>query len=143
MITDWLDPVSYKLGQAAGGGGGGNPNYVETISGTVANPWGTYSPSALFTAAESGAVSISITATVEGVPQSPMIFVGDIGRSERAFVYPKIQSSGAVDNSLSNVLVYGSTGSVLHYGTFTNPSEGMEYINDDTTVLTIVHHPLP
>ena len=23
MITDWLDPVSYKLGQAAGGGGGG------------------------------------------------------------------------------------------------------------------------
>ncbi len=34
MITDWLDPVSYKLGQAAGGG---NPNTVETYSGTTAN----------------------------------------------------------------------------------------------------------
>lgn len=31
MITDWLDPVSYKLGQAAGGGSGGSGELFETV----------------------------------------------------------------------------------------------------------------
>lgn len=35
-----FDPVSYAMGKKAGGGGGGNPNYIETITGTLANPWG-------------------------------------------------------------------------------------------------------
>ena len=62
MITDWLDPVSYKLGLAAGrGGGGGNPNYVETITGTLANPFGSYTPAEIRQMLASQSASVTLT----------------------------------------------------------------------------------
>lgn len=49
-------------------GGGGNPNYVETIEGTLANPWGSVDPSALHQSVLSGDASamLDIDATVLG-----------------------------------------------------------------------------
>ncbi len=141
MITDWLDPVSYKLGQAAGGGGGGgNPNYVETIEGTLANPWGKVDYGLLLIDIASNNATAIITvpalsffSSYLNVSSNHLIANGarfNIG--EPSLLSAGLASYGG-DGTLNSLLMWqnGTTVDV------TSTMSGYE------TTLTIIHHPLP
>ena len=139
MITDWLDPVSYKLGQAAGGGGGGgNPNYVETIVGTLANPWGSYAFSDIRRNIANNAITAYITTS-----DSRKWFIPS-GKSTGNNLWVRFNGgfSNTIDYDCISITSSGTTTSV-HYeysdGNYT------ETTIDPTTpcMLTIIHHPLP
>ena len=136
MITDWLDPVSYKLGQAAGGGG--NPNYVETISGTVANPWGAANYLELIDGISSNELTVAMTiggtslnaSVINGILFSMALFDLPEGTEpyQGASVFYSILNEGALTIAKANF----GTGS----GWGDLPSA-------TPTTLTIIHHPLP
>ena len=143
MITDWLDPVSYKLGQAAGGGGGGgNPNYVETITGTLANPWGDYLPSELFGDAN---VSLVLSADVDDnvITFMPVPVVNNqLYCFCGAFSARKVGGRTQLIQADSECVFYEPNGAFLSYGNLATPSDYNEY-SGSVTQLVVTHHPMP
>lgn len=123
-------------------GGGGNPNYMETITGTLANPWGEYLPSELLGKEE---VSVVLTAEVDGVEivfmPVPVVnnqlycFCG-------AFNARKAGGSTVLVQADSECVFYEPTGAFLSYGNLATPNDYNEY-SDSETKLLIIHHPLP
>lgn len=124
--------------------GGGNPNYVETIQGTLANPWGSISPATLkeeltfFNA--SAELIIDARALVQDSvylqasyrsPQDILWFysVGTISETNTSAVGVTYEATGAFMNAMA-----------LNAGQFMNISP---YASSLPTVLRIIHHPLP
>ena len=144
MITDWLDPVSYKLGQAAGGGGGGgNPNYVETITGTLANPWGDIDILDLGQKVmnNNATVFLEINDASHSVTPLQGLFIVDDVNVSAMFSFSMFfdESFSAISvvflggNFLNSVSIDGTAGSYT-----------VDQIPSTTpTTLTIIHHPLP
>lgn len=146
MITDWLDPVSYKLGIAAGGGGGSNPNYAETITGTLANPWGGVDTAALLTEIQSNNATcmMTIDATALDIGIFPVIALPFA--VSQGFIFELIGTSGpALNNWGCTSVNYHSDGTFYTFYALTggNVIDPGSYASTIPTTLTIIHHPLP
>lgn len=126
-----FDPVSYLMGKKAGGGGGGNPNYVETIEGTLANPWGDYAFNDIMDLVSSRNATLILSfigaqdyaCEVQSVHNVPRFFVG-------------------YRTGIRYISVVYTTSGVFSYA---RSIEDEVTIADGRTActLTIIHHPLP
>ena len=122
---------------------GGNPNYVETVTGTLANPWGEKTPSDLFSGAKSGNLTmiINVDATAIGGTRLSAAFypfgninvfrltIANSQLSNWLCVYAEYYDSGVINAA------YGlQNEAVLDYSL---------YASLISTTLTIIYHPLP
>lgn len=120
---------------------GGNPNYVETIEGTLANPWGEKNPSTLYDAMEQGDITLSLSINVPGIDLTlPCVIVGD------KLTFP------VASNQPTSFLA-----GVVEYDNFDVSEKVYQIVKDDLTtmditagfplqtpvILTIINHPLP
>lgn len=125
--------------------GGGNPNYVETVTGTAANPWGDVSLDVLTDAILAGNATVYIK--VDGSAL-------DLGTQEYY-----VQNRGIADgylpfgacgfrnnNWMAGLLIYNiinkglSTSKILFNNVTTDLAP---YASLIPTEITIIHHPLP
>jgi len=139
--------IAKKL--SGGSGGGGNPNTVQTVTGTVASMWGDIDLDALLTAL------LNMEATVYAYLNASAIGMGEF----RFMIYPfKDGSYGGMYVTASDITPNGSSASVKAYsifweldgsltyydyvdnGAYTDATAYASYI---TTELTVVWHPLP
>lgn len=130
----------------------GNPNYVETIEGTLANPFGSYTIKQL--REEFLANNISVVLSFRFTPDS----------TERVFNCMLLPSAGSFlsDMNASVLEIFDKvsiviTGPVLSYNYNTSAFTRADYIRASSTdpatsiaipsntpcTLTIIHHPLP
>lgn len=126
---------------------GGNPNYVETITGTVANPWGDTDPLALLTALADGnaTVFMEIDASVLGIsyPVRPQAS-NTAALHGDSFWFAAIMTLG--ETSSTAVLIEYLDNGVLNFikalinGQY---NELSQYASILPTTLTIIRHPLP
>lgn len=145
-----LDAESFLLGIAAGGGGGGgNLNYIETVAGTLANPWGEYTASDLFSKARSGNLTMYITADVQysqsgSVETATVMFFPVSGAPTFGFIKPSIAASllnfARITYSLTGALNRAVAGNI---NTNAQTQELLTVSSDTACTLTIIHHPLP
>lgn len=152
MITDWLDPVSYKLGQAAGGGGGGgNPNYVETITGTIGNPWGAHTFSDIKAALASNEITAYI---VDDLLPGERIYLEASADGVSGFTgsfHISTQSSVIIVDREIEYVAYDSNGACVAFfsvmGTTSQNAMTVDDYTEDaadaTCTLYLIHHPLP
>lgn len=142
-----FDPVSYLMGKEAGGGG--NPNYVETITATLANPLGDSG----YTIADMVALIASNAITMMVNVEASAIGFGDFSAYMYAFnngQYNVLHMNGvsAAGESAEDWTVFAYTlvsggadiAYVLSGGIVTDLSM---YLGGVPTTLTIIHHPLP
>lgn len=126
----------------------GNPNYVETISGTLANPWGEYAASELFSAARGGELTMYISASVtyseSGTAETAtMMFFPISGAPTFGFTKP-----GSGLNTIYFARIgYGNTGKMSkavagNINTLNETQELLQIPSDTATTLTIIHHPM-
>ena len=130
-------------------GGGGNPNSVETIEGTVANPWGDYGVADIISMINDDAnytIFIDVdTGSQDYIRLFPFIWRTGINFG-RAYCSDSDEPSSWVADS---ILYSKETGE--HIGSAT--IDGLMDEDDGTvmegfffltpTILTIIHHPLP
>ena len=120
-----------------------NPNSVETITGTLANPWGEKTPVNLFSGAKSGDLTMlmDVDATAIGGATFHVVFypfgttngfglfVASSQLSNSVGVFAEYADSGVME------VAYGlQNGSILDYS---------PYASTISTTLTIIYHPLP
>lgn len=122
---------------------GGNPNYVETVTGTLANPWGDVSYSELLDAVNNNNATckLAVDATAIDFGIIPMIV-----SSGGSFLYSELvaYASNAVSGWVALVANYSGTG-VLEtaYALRDGTAISLLPFSSSPTTLTIVHHPLP
>lgn len=142
-----LDTESFLLGIATGGGGdGGNPNYIETIEGTLANPIPYERYSEILNDLENGNVTMYINGSATGV--GPYTLYAKPGASSHimaffADVVSKYFVSGSFyfPNHEGEILdLYA-----IRYTIVTNEAVNLSSIfnSDDPVTTTIIHHPMP
>lgn len=128
------------------GKAGGNPNYVETITGTLANPWGSAEPATLYTELVSNAASILLTTSV-GNDTVTLPIVADAAGILRRF-----KAVTAVDYNeglQTYTAAYDDNGTLLVFVRATAFSDNgsidnlISVASGVPTTLTIIHHPLP
>lgn len=133
-----FDPVSYAMGaKASGGGGGGNPNYIETIEGTLANPWGEYSYSELVSAINNHEISCELVFQPSDHSTGHLFYYGS-GIAGWGYVVGTTNTVG----TLYRVL-YKTNGTLNVAKIFTSFNEHIEIDPSTPCTLTIIHHPLP
>ena len=135
-----------KAIEEQGSSSGGNPNYVETIEGTMANPWGnidfeTIANKCLSNDAtmylfvhgeEAGRSDIELSLQRAGMGSGEIPFGATRGNSLEGLGGALAIYDGSTGNAIVTTIEIG--------GTVTDLSETAEQI---PTTLTIVHHPLP
>lgn len=117
--------------------GGGNPNYVETIEGTLSNPWGLYSFDDIFNGIVNSEITVAMS--VQGLTQGlylPLFISGDESITTQACSY----SAGGVPTSAAIVEWYGGD---LDTHTIWLDGEVQTLPVFLVTTLKIIHHPLP
>ena len=133
--------VASKL---AGGGGGGNPNTIQTVSGTAANPFGNIDKVALNAAllSNQATVKMELDFTVLGAGTVSAYIKGvDTSRYDNAFelsvgdAFVKSAGSMSWDDDGNILMLYMSQGD-----TSTNIKS---YASNVPTSMTIIWHPLP
>ena len=126
-------PVSVNVPQVSG-----NPNYVETIAGTLANPWGEYAFADLLTA--HGNHDLSMYLTSDDLPYT----ISPVGRAamKRRFVCVNAATASSVTLA---AIDYTSTGGFSAGRIYTYVGGTMQITDIDPTqacTLTIIHHPM-
>lgn len=125
--------------------GGGNPNSVQVITGTLANPFGDVNLAELITAFNTGGASIfiAIDATVIGqgvFPDAPMNWTSDYGLSITGV-------TGNTSELLRAALInWSSIDGTLTYAVMYTGASGTDiesYASQMPTTLTIYWHPMP
>lgn len=124
---------------------GGNPNYVETITGTLANPWGSVNPTELCADIADKNASLIVTLTLPGY--GPLPLAVQAFPADGQIVASVFNNAGTVDvTNASAIRLTLNTG----YSTYALVALTGGAIADysglmDTaqTTLTIIHHPLP
>ena len=142
-----FDPVSYILGKQSGGGGGGsNPNYVETVTGTVASPWGNLDAAGLYAALQRGdaTAKMLIDPSQLGLP-AVEIFISPLVPG-----YISVQGIADGGANLSGWFAvqigYNKTNGefigayLLQNGAVVDMSA---YAGMIASTITVIHHPLP
>ena len=134
--------VAIARALGSGGGGGGNPNTVQTVTGTLANPWGDIDVSKLFTDLENEEATAYLTIDASALGAGTIPTVLKTGSSN-------IYASGAnIGIALSDTSAYYI---IWYQGTLTdarmlsggNVVDISSYASVITTSLTVVWHPLP
>lgn len=123
-----------------------NPNYVETITGTLANPWGDINVTELFDAIESGAATAYIIDNA--IEQRWKICLQSFGGNVFGFCGQAKPSTSGTKVGLINVeyVQYDSAGNLTFCasaGSATTLTNITQYADEGTVTLTIIHHPLP
>jgi len=138
-----MDVVSFIMGQKmSGGGGGGNPNYVQTITGTLANPWGDYPSQTLFSNALNNNITLLIRFnTGNAWTRDFPIYTDrhDIGYSGNVNF---VETNGAEIVSAYWILWGTSLEEAFMYSSFTDKTDMSSMAAHIPTVLTIIHHPM-
>lgn len=126
-----------------------SPNHVETISGTLSNPWDENTPLDLFTAARNGNLTMYIEASVaysEGGAEetATMMFLPISKLPTFGFTKPSTSTSVLYFARVG----YSNTGNLNRAvaGNINTSSESQELITlsgDTPCTLIIIHHPLP
>lgn len=131
--------------QLVGESGGGNPNRVETITGTLNDPWGDVDCEELSEALQSN----NATAIIEA--DATALGFGTIIQPVQKTAETNFFSNGAnIDELTSSVLANAlawreTTGNITRFaiyagGTFT---DALAYASLVPTTMTIIWHPLP
>lgn len=132
--------------QLVGVSGGGNPNRVQTITGTLDDPWGDVDSNELGEALQSGNATAIIeadaTALGFGIIMQPV---------QQTVEIHNLFSNGANVDELSssviaNTVEWGSTtGSILRFAIYDGGTvtDALAYASLVPTELTIIWHPLP
>lgn len=138
-----LDVESFLLGIAAGGGGG-NPNYVETIKGTMANPWGEADYVQLVSDVASNNATVYIS-----VPSMSLSFDAYlVVDADNTFIVSGADFSvvGDVPSlKLAARASYTSVGALSRLLMWQNGTtvDVTDQLSGAETDLTIIHHPMP
>ena len=137
----------YAIAQNGGGGGGGNPNTVQTITGTLDDPWGDVDFDELSEALQSGNATaiIEADATALGFGTITCYITGYFGGSPER--NRNVISDGS-PNAEGGTTAYSvswtadeiSVFTIFAAGTYTN---ALDYATLVPTTLTIIWHPLP
>ena len=134
-----LDTESFLLGIAAGSGGGGNPNYVATVTGTLANPFGELDVEELF----SGLVNNDSTLMLSSLGS---LLMGQIGNNN-SILFGTVIFSDSTESTPwlgGSVSYYLSDDTVqLGYAKLCQNNVWIDIPATTETGLTVVHHPLP
>lgn len=156
-MLDMLDVESFLLGLVAGGGGGSgsNPNSVETIRGTMANPWGTHMGTHTFSDIKAALTSNAITAyIVDDLLPSERIYLEASADGVSGFtgsIHISTQSSVVIVDREIEYVAYDSNGACVALYSILGTTSQFGMTVDDYTedaanaacTLTIIHHPLP
>lgn len=113
------------------GGGSGNPNYVETIEGTLANPWGNYSYGTIIQDIADNNITAYLMMTMhpQHIQYSGFPTSGWVSVSATISAVTQIQYTG---------------GGVLNFAREYSGFSTYTDIDPATPcTLTIIHHPLP
>lgn len=139
------DSVQIELDQS----GGGNPNYVETIEGTAANPWGDVNPAELRIALENNSATARITVDLSylspDLPLTTFEYSTMSGGSQLYFSVmnfiedPLGPSEGGGIAYSANGPLSGAVAYIASIGSLDLSQEAEHF----PTTLTIIHHPLP
>lgn len=116
---------------------GGNPNHVEIITGTLANPWGGMQISTLRNEIQNN----NATAYIDFKDGT-----GDIRiflRYNSAFFGGDCSTIFGAALSASYYIQYNNTGAVSVAKKFSSNGTATNISNSTATTLTIIHHPLP
>lgn len=122
-----------------GGGGGGNPNTEQTVTGTLANPWGDIDPVELASAigTRDADVSITIDASALGA--------GTVGGRLGATDHMYVTGANLTDGTTAYEVIWWSDGvlssaKMLSGGQVVDISQ---YATALPTTIYVVWHPLP
>ena len=136
--------------KSEGGGSGGNPNYVETITGTLGNPWGNIDLQGLYDELVAGDASATITFLRGTTERTRMTLFfepdTDVAAGDNAFYTEGVYLTGSNMNVYS---LYWYTGELEEANYTSGASAKAIDFSDNAemlakvTTLTIVHHPLP
>lgn len=151
-----FDAVSFAAGKKAagssGGGVDGNPNWVETIEGTLTNPWGEYEWEGIKTLVNSGNATIKLT--IPSQSTKPLGMTGEYrnsGMLGNTIVFSSLTVRTYYDEDEEDtlavptgLLVRYSRGTIDPVNTCVMDDGYVTYLPASTaTTLTIIHHPLP
>lgn len=122
-----------------------SPNYTETISGTLANPWGGYSASDIFSAALAKDITVYLTIH-DNTNKYVLGLAPDADSATRSRRFSCVTAAASTSVGVV-VAVYGSTGSLTrceNYSVSSGAAAVIEAIESTAPcTLTIIHHPLP
>jgi len=142
-----LDTESFLLGIATGGGGdGGNPNYVETLNGTLGNPIPYSRYSEILNDLENGNATMYIKGSLTGV--GPYTLYAQPGATSHIMAF----FADVVSTYLFSGCFYfpNREGEILDLYVIQYTITKNEAVNisslfnsDDPVTTTIIHHPMP
>lgn len=143
-----FDPVSYLMGSKNGsGGGGGNPNYVETIEGTLFSPFGNYTRDDLLSGIDAGEITAILTVSLGG---KEYVMPGQ--RNAKALSFSRLvradSGTGGSAYLAAVSITYDPHGFNTNTSSYCNSSGswtiiGREAAKEISCTLTIIHHPMP
>lgn len=141
-VREMTDAI--RLG-GSGGGGGSSVNSVVTVTGTVAEPFGSIDPAELHTAITSNNATalMEIDATAIGYSNTLYLFAQPANRSFLDF-----QAVGGMSNSgctCADASYSKTTGDLIAVAALTQGVYSLltDYAALLTTTLTVIYHPLP
>lgn len=127
--------------------GGENPNYVETIEGTLANPFGGYNITdlaALANVDNSVNMYMLVDGAAVGLNAYPLSWLKPLNDSDYDSLFFGAANLPGGGENLVGELQYTSAGlSVARIMMGDTITDMKPYAESLTTTLTIVHHPLP
>lgn len=128
--------VARKL---SGGGGGGNPNTEQTVTGTLANPWGDVDPVELASAIGTRDADASIVIDASALGAGTV--GGRLGATDRLYV----NGANLVDGTMAYDVIWGPDGTL--YDAKMLSGGQVVYISQYATMLPttiiVIWHPLP
>lgn len=135
-----FDITSYILGKKSGGGGS-NPNTVQTVTGTMANPWGDVDFEAIRAALATGNASATMDIQSDVLNIHATLFL-------TADVNNITASCGYVDTTnyyaFTGIFPIGGTAPTLYlYSKNAGYVDGSAYASIINSTLTITWHPMP
>ena len=126
--------------------GGGNPNHVQTITGTATNPFGDVNVSELKTAIMNSDANAEIFMDMTQLNGSTYNMPFDIPASESNFLETTAASVDIVGNNTKAIEVaWNDNGDIYVLKSFLNgqATDAKQYAGMIPTTLTIIWHPLP
>ena len=130
--------------KASGGGGGGNPNYIETIEGTLANPFGDLDKREIIGKVFAKDASVFISFTFGDVTISMLQGIA-LNSSVLAFYNIETDAEDYIESVSMLCYSSGEYALIADYSAF----DSAVFYNDQAklkfipSTLIIIHHPLP
>lgn len=128
--------VARKL---SGGGGGGNPNTEQTVTGTLANPWGDIDPVELTSAIGTRDADASITIDASALGAGTVY--GRLGATNHLYV----TGANLTDSTMAYEVIYDLVG-VLYSAKMLSGGQVVDisqYASVLPATIVVVWHPLP